>query len=59
MEKCFTELVRECQVILEDRQYNKVYLEQIKNGWDRIQAWMTIHKYSCSQSGGVNYGRKV
>ena len=56
MEKCFTELVRECQIILEDRQYNKAYLEQIKNGWDRIQAWMTIHKYQYfSKEIGLQY----
>ena len=45
MEKSFTELVQECRVILEDRQYNKAYLDQIQNEWDRLQAWMTTHQY--------------
>ena len=56
MEKSFIELVQECRGILEDRQYSESYLDQIKSGWDRLQAWMTIHKYSYfSREIGLQY----
>ncbi len=47
MEKRITEIIRECQTILEDRQYNNNYLGQIKTEWDRLQAWMTLNRHTC------------